>query len=64
MENTDLCICGHELQDHHRSWFPGGGQLIEECEYFGSNLHGGAEYIESEDRWIDHCQRFKLAGGQ
>lgn len=61
MELADeaLCICGHELQEHHRSWFRGGFQLIEECEYFGWNEHGGAELVDGV--WVDHCHKFKLA---
>lgn len=60
MEGTELCICGHTAEEHHRSWFPGGGMIIEECEYFGSNLHGGAMYDELAERWVDHCNGFRL----
>lgn len=58
--NESLCICGHEAQEHHRSWIPGGYQIIEECEYYGWNEHGGAMPDETTGRWIDHCQHFRL----
>lgn len=59
MELSDeaLCICGHIVLEHHRSWFPGGSVLIEECEYYGSNEHGGAKFVDG--KWIDHCQKFR-----
>lgn len=60
MEASELCVCGHEALDHHRSWFPGGGLFVEECEYFGSNIHGGAMQDEKTGRWVDHCQKFRL----
>lgn len=58
--HESLCICGHEAQDHHRSWFPGGAFFIEECEYYGSNIHGGAMQDELTGKWTDHCQSFRL----
>lgn len=54
-----LCECGHTLEDHHVSWFRGGGMLAEECEYFGTNETGGCEYVDG--RWVEHCQRFRRA---
>ena len=59
LENDALCICGHELHEHHRSWLWGGHLLLEECEYYGSNETGGA--MQNDDgQWVDHCQRFTL----
>lgn len=58
LEHDTLCVCGHELQDHHVSWFRSGYQLIEECEYFGSNETGGAEFVDG--KWVDHCMKFRL----
>lgn len=60
MEDNDLCICGHAAEDHHRSWFPNGYLLIEECEYYGANEAGGAICDEVTGRWEDHCFHFKL----
>ncbi len=54
-----MCVCGHVAEDHHRSWFRNGYELIEECEYYGSNETGGAMQND-EGRWVDHCQKFKL----
>lgn len=61
MNDDAICVCGHEAQEHHRSWFRGGDELIEECEYFGHNETGGMEYVEGE--WREHCQRFRLQEG-
>ena len=58
MDNDAMCVCGHPAEEHHRSWFRGGGEIIEECEAFGSNETGGMEYVEG--KWIEHCQRFRL----
>lgn len=60
LSNEALCVCGHEAQDHHRSWIPGGYMLIEECEYYGYNETGGAKYDDLLSRWVNHCQKFKL----
>jgi hypothetical protein len=60
MNGSELCVCGHELNEHHRSWFPGGGELAEECEYYGWNLHGGAMFDEETGRWVKHCMGFRL----
>lgn len=60
-DEESICICGHELQDHHRSWFRGGGALIDECEIEGANETGGMIYVDG--KWVDHCQRFRLARG-
>lgn len=57
-EQADLvCVCGHPISEHHRSWFPGGGQLIEECEAYGFNDNGGMQYVDG--RWVEHCYRFR-----
>lgn len=57
-----VCECGHLANDHHISWFWGSPvPLIEECEYWGWNEHGGAEWLEDEERWIPHCNKFKEA---
>lgn len=69
-----MCECGHVADDHHISWFAGHGTpLIEECEYWGWNEHGGAEWVEEEPgeldtfsslpkgHWIEHCYHFKKA---
>lgn len=68
-----MCECGHILGEHHISWFPNGGMLVEECEYWGSNEHGGGEWIEEEPgslddfsslptgHWVPHCNRFRRA---
>lgn len=61
-----MCECGHLAGDHHRSWFartkytPNGGQLIEECEYYGWNEFGGS-MKNSEGKWVDHCLHFREA---
>lgn len=61
MDPETLCQCGHEAQDHHRSFFPGASDwYIEECEFYGWNEHGGAMYDELTGRWVAHCDRFKL----
>lgn len=60
MEGNNRCICGHAESDHHVSWFAGGYKLIEECEFYGWNEHGGAMFNETTGRWIDHCQKFIL----
>lgn len=63
-----MCVCGHYEADHHRSWFavtkytPNGGQLIEECEYYGWNESGGMMRNE-EGRWQEHCYKFKAKEG-
>lgn len=54
-----LCECGHSAEDHHVSWWRGGGRLIEECEYYGWNEHGGMVIDEAADMWVDHCHRFR-----
>lgn len=59
MNDEDLCVCGHQAFEHHRSWFGSGGALIEECEAFGYNETGGMELVDGN--WVDHCQRFRLA---
>lgn len=65
MNDNDLdalmCKCGHPATEHHLSFFPGGGMLAEECEFWGWNEHGGAEWLEEEQRWIPHCDKFKEA---
>lgn len=51
MNRESICVCGHQLDDHHVSWFPGyENPIVEECEYDGSNEHGGS----------DGCYRFRL----
>lgn len=62
LRDDEMCVCGHELVDHHRSWFPGGGLLTEECEYFGFNETGG-EMKNEEGHWVDHCMKFKRCDG-
>lgn len=63
-DDGPLCVCGHYEADHHISWFaaskyfPNGGKLVEECEYWGHNEWGGYEYT-AEGKWRDHCQRFR-----
>lgn len=52
-----ICICGHKEEDHHISYFPGGGKLVEECEYYGSNELGG---LDSEGNF--HCMQFVPMG--
>lgn len=59
IRGDDVCICSHLAEDHHRSWFRNGGQLIEECEFYGHNETGGMEYVDG--KWIEHCQRFRSA---
>lgn len=59
IDNTDLCVCGHEAQEHHRSWFPGGGTIIEECEFYGWNQFGGSKQ-DDDGNWVDHCMMFRL----
>lgn len=54
MNLEDVCICGHSASDHHISWFPGGGQMIEECEAYGSNESGGLD-----DNNRSHCFIFR-----
>lgn len=58
MKESELCVCGHTAEEHHRSWFPGGYELVEECEAFGTNETGGAEFVAG--RWVNHCNQFKL----
>lgn len=59
-----MCECGHIADEHHISWFAGSGQpIIEECEYWGWNEHGGTEWLEDEQRWIKHCYHFKRDNG-
>ncbi len=55
----DKCICGHMAEDHHRSWFWGGGELIEECEdpEVGFNETGGM--ILQDGKWVEHCFKFR-----
>lgn len=63
LTNEDtLCICGHALENHHRSWLWGGHELIEECEEFGSNETGGMIYLDG--KWSDHCYVFRRRGGE
>lgn len=58
-DDDKMCVCGHPAFDHHRSWFPGGGLIIEECEHYGWNQFGGA-MKNDEGRWVDHCMSFRL----
>lgn len=58
MDNDSMCVCGHTAEYHHRSWFRGGGELIEECEYEGYNETGGMHQVGG--KWVEHCQRFRL----
>lgn len=61
-----MCECGHFEADHHISWFmaseyfPKGGKLVEECEFWGFNERGGMEY-HADGTWTGHCDRFKEA---
>lgn len=32
---AEMCVCGHDVEDHHVCHFPGGGRMVEECEAFG-----------------------------
>lgn len=57
-DDDKMCICGHAAYEHHRSWFRGGGELIEECEAFGYNETGGMQNVNG--RWTEHCQHFRL----
>lgn len=50
-----MCTCGHPLEEHHISFFPGGGALVEECEYYGSNEYGG-----KDENGNEHCETFVL----
>lgn len=59
MKDDAMCVCGHPAIEHHRSWFRGGGMLVEECETYGYNETGGMEQVNG--KWVDHCQRFRLA---
>lgn len=65
-DDGPLCVCGHFKADHHRSWFaitkytPNGGELVEECEFYGTGSVGGA--MRNEDgKWVDHCMYYKEA---
>lgn len=59
INENDMCMCGHEAGEHHRSFFPGAsGWYYEECEYEGYNETGGMVQ-DSSDRWIDHCHGFR-----
>lgn len=58
MNDDDLCVCGHKLEDHHRSWFRNGGMIVEECEFEGYNETGGMMYIAG--KWLEHCKKFRL----
>ena len=55
-DDLTQCRCGHTLEDHHISWWAGGGRLVEECEFFGFNEDGGKNLDGSE-----HCMTFKAA---
>lgn len=59
MDNDAMCVCGHKAEDHHRSWFRNGGELIEECEFEGYNETGGMMQ-DLEGKWVEHCQGFRL----
>lgn len=52
-----LCVCGHSADDHHTSWFVGGGVMREECEFYGFNETGGYEMVDGE--WVKHCFVFQ-----
>ena len=54
-----MCTCGHTLQDHHVSFLRGGHMWADECEAYGSNETGGAEFVDG--KWVDHCQHFEKA---
>lgn len=56
-EEEEICICSHAKEDHHISWIRGGYELVEECEYYGSNETGGM--IQIGGKWIGHCQHYK-----
>lgn len=58
MEDSSLCICGHPDSEHHLSWLPGGGMLVEECEYYSSNETSGMMFVG--DHWVEHCYKFQL----
>ena len=54
-----VCKCGHPLEDHHLSWFRGGGIWADECEVYGFNETGGMQKVDG--KWVDHCQHFEKA---
>lgn len=56
-DNDTMCVCKHPKSEHHRSWFMGGGELVDECEFYGFNETGGMEFVDGH--WIDHCQKFR-----
>lgn len=60
MPDDPLCVCGHPADDHHTSWFRGGGVLREECEFYGSNETGGCEYVDGI--WVEHCSLYRPHG--
>ena len=49
---SKVCRCGHLAEDHHISYFTGGGVLIEECEAYGSNESGGLGPGGEEHCWL------------
>lgn len=55
------CVCGHPKEEHHTSWFRGGGELVDECEMYGSNQAGGMRWDEETETWEDHCHKYKQA---
>ena len=59
-DDGPMCVCGHYLADHHRSWLRGGFEFADECEYYGWNESGGMMQ-NAEGRWEEHCYRFKAA---
>lgn len=57
-DDEPVCVCGHYELDHHVSWFPNGYKLVEECEFYGWNEHGGGMQ-EEDGKWVEHCHRFR-----
>jgi hypothetical protein len=59
MTGSEMCVCGHRYDEHHIVYWRS-GQAADECEFYGFNENGGL-ILDESGKWVDHCQRFRLA---